>query len=148
MISIGGRSPFEAALFANCHFSAAFEENTVKIKRLIGKLSFYVSLKIIFIELRSFHSRVFQHTLHLSKCYNLRIFYFIFIEKLQYRLNGSIVIMCATRADVKFVSGHLTQANIKCIELDDQYSGNQMSKLDASNFFSFLLKLETKSCFR
>lgn len=82
MISIGGRSPFEAALFANCHFSAAFEENTVKIKRLIGKLSFYVSLKIIFIEFRSFHSPVFQHTFHLSKCYNLRDFLFNFYRKI------------------------------------------------------------------
>lgn len=43
-------------------------------------------------------------------------------------MTGSIVIMCANKMDVKHVTGSLTQANIKCIEFDDQYSGNQMSK--------------------
>lgn len=43
MISIGSRdgTPFEAALAANCYFSVAFEESTEKIKRMIGRQSFY-----------------------------------------------------------------------------------------------------------
>lgn len=52
--------------------------------------------------------------------------------------------MCANQADVKFVTGHLTQANIKCIDLDDQYSGNQMSKL----FYEYLQIEEKKIYFQ
>lgn len=67
-------------------------------------------------------------------------FYFTILESLKYRLNGSIVIMCANRNDVKFVSGHLTQANIKCTELAEQYSGNQTSKYRTINLL-FKMKI-------
>lgn len=49
------------------------------------------------------------------------------------KLVGSVVIICTTKMEVKHVTGRLTQANIKCIEFDDQFSGNQMSKLSFLN---------------
>lgn len=60
------------------------------------------------------------------------------------KLAGSIVIVCASKADVKHVSGSLTQANIKCIELDEQYSRNQMSKCYAKEPLNIKLKLKTE----
>lgn len=42
-------------------------------------------------------------------------------------VTGSIVIICANKDDAKYVTGHLTQANIKCIEFDTLFSRNQMS---------------------
>lgn len=116
MISIGDQTPFEAAILANCHFSVAFEVSTEKIRLIIGK---YI-----------FSHLLFQKMLHS---------FTLFAEKLQYRLSGSVVIMCANEGDVKFVSGHLTQANIKCIGLDNQYSRNQISKSIAWKHFNFLL---------
>lgn len=53
MISIGDRAPFEAALFAKCHFTVALKEKTDKINDMIGE---NISFDFFF----SFNSTKFQ----------------------------------------------------------------------------------------
>lgn len=45
------------------------------------------------------------------------------------QITGSTVIVCCNYEEVKAVVGHLTQANIKCTDLNKQFSLNQMSKI-------------------
>lgn len=43
MLSIGNRSPFEAALFAKCLFEVALVSQRDKAKHLIGNMRIYLS---------------------------------------------------------------------------------------------------------
>lgn len=71
-------------------------------------------------------------------------FYGYFTEKLndpEIMITGSIVIMCCSEAEVKYVTGYLTQANIRCTEFDEHYSGNQISKCHRLTFEECDVKL-------
>ncbi|XP_031623585.1 uncharacterized protein LOC116340951 isoform X2 [Contarinia nasturtii] len=85
MVLSGDRTPFEAALFAECFFVVEFLPAEVKISDLIDKL-------------QDPHSKMY----------------------------GSIVIVCTNIQDVKYVSGCLTQSNIKCTDFDSFFSLNQL----------------------
>ncbi|XP_055299568.1 uncharacterized protein LOC129567060 isoform X2 [Sitodiplosis mosellana] len=85
MLLIGDRTPFEAALCAECIFVTEFIMSEGKINDLIEKL-------------------LDQHGI----------------------MTGSIVIVCSNLSEVKYVTGSLTQANIKCKDFDNTFSLNQL----------------------
>lgn len=124
MLLIGERTPFEAALFADCCFVTEFMETRDKIGDLIGKFHFFISKTNVSCSIfQNCISCVFWNHSNDMK----RTFLISSADKL-HQMTGSIVIVCANEAEVKYVTGHLTQENVKCTDFDKYFSMNQMSK--------------------
>lgn len=117
MVLIEVQAALEAALFARCRFYTEPIELDDKIKDLVCKS---ILLERFFKKIRSNH--FYRNKFDIISCF--------LIDKLKHadsNLTGSIVIMCATTAETKIVTGHLTQANIRCTDFDTLFSSNQMS---------------------
>lgn len=116
MLLIANSHAFEAALLSKCDFITEFMSSQSKMDDLIGNV-----LRLLFSNV------LLQYSINRNTTKLL----FVLSEKLREPgslMTGSIIIMCANMADVEYVTGRLTQANIKCTDFDSYFSLNQMSK--------------------